>query len=56
MDEKLQQIGGIVTGTTGGLRLHAIEPGVEKIKPVDERIDEPNHIVRSHIVIHRLRQ
>ena len=56
VDVKLQKVAGRIARPPRSLRFDPREPGARKIEPIDERVDEPNRIVRPDVVVDGLRQ
>ena len=56
VDVKLQKVAGRIARPPRRLRFDPREPGARKIEPIDERVDEPNRIVRPDVIVDRLRQ
>ena len=57
VDVELQEIAGrIALPTARRLRLDPREPGVRKIEPVNEGVDEPHRILGLDVIVNRLRQ
>jgi hypothetical protein len=56
VDVELQQIAGRIAWPPRRLRLDPREPGVRKIEPVNEGVDEPHRILGLDVIVNRLRQ
>ena len=56
VDVELQQISGRITWAPGLLRLNPTKACGREIKPINERVDEANRVLRPDIVIQRFRQ
>ena len=52
IDVELEQIGWVVTGASGGLRLHPGKARLLKVEPIDKGVDEANRIVGLDVVVH----
>jgi hypothetical protein len=53
---QLEHVPRIVAGPPRRLWLRTLKAGLAQIKVIDERVDEPNRIVRRHIILDRCRQ
>ena len=56
VDVELQQIARRIAWPPRRLRLDPREPGVGKIEPINEGVDEPHRIVGLDVIVNRLRQ
>jgi hypothetical protein len=53
---ELQKIAGRIAGTSRGFSRDPREARRLKVQPIDKGVDEPNRIIRAHVVVHGFRQ
>jgi hypothetical protein len=55
VDVELQQVSRRIAGPPGLLRPNTSEACGREIKPIDKSLDEPNRVLRAHVVVQRFR-